>query len=975
MAELTITDFIAFFEAARGYAPFSWQVSLARRVMEKGTWPEVIALPTAAGKTACMDVAIFALASQTERLAPGSPLTMPRRIFFVVDRRIIVDEAYDRACALAKRLEDAKDGILKAVADRLRDLAMDNKPLACFQLRGGICRDNAWARSPIQPTIVTSTVDQMGSRLLFRAYGRSSKAWPIQAGLAGNDSLILLDEAHCAQPFMETLHAVKRCRTWAEDSLGSSFQVTVMSATPPVEMVDVFRDESSEPATPGHPLGNRQLAAKSTQLRVADKAKGTKTTEEFANALVKEAESLADGRPAATVIFVNRVATARCAHAILKAKYGEHAVLLTGRMRPIDRDDTVAVWLKRLSADTSRERQLDCPVFVVATQTLEVGANLDFDVLVTECASLDALRQRFGRLNRMGRPIEAPAVILVQSDQSTGSDDDPVYGPALAATWQWLNEQAEEGCLDMGIAALGKRLPSGELLARLNAPATHAPVMFPAHVDSWAQTEPEPVPTPDVEIFLHGQRRAAADVQVCWRADLDPDTNDESWLDALALCLPTASECLAVPIGAMRRWLAGTEMSTISGADVEGVEEDDTEEKGKAAEKGKTAPGVQIQRVICWRGRDEAKVISGTDKNVLRPGDVVVIPTTLEGSDVLGDGMPKTDDGRIFDWGERAQWETRAHAILRLHPSVIAGWQAGSAGDRLIELAKNCKVRLDEDREIFVEDLWEALVALGNNTHHGWLKKIVDQIIQEKNLERIIALHPVAGLVVSSKRRLQVLQDNTSGPVFLKTHLNDVEDYARRFAKGCGLPDCIIDALAFAGHNHDPGKADPRFQAMMHRSFWAQEPLLAKSIDQPTGRSAREHIRKNSGYPKQGRHELLSVRLLESAPNLLPDEENQRELALHLIASHHGYCRPFAPMVDDSNPCPVTLELDGYTLSATSDTHMEQLDSGVSDRYWRLTRRYGWWGLAWLETILRLADHRASEAEDAEESDQEEDDA
>jgi CRISPR-associated endonuclease/helicase Cas3 len=162
---------------------------------------------------------------------------------------------------------------------------------------------------------------------------------------------------------------------------------------------------------------------------------------------------------------------------------------------------------------------------------------------------------------------------------------------------------------------------------------------------------------------------------------------------------------------------------------------------------------------------------------------------------------------------------------------------------------------------------------------------------------------------------------------------------------------------------------------MMYCSPWAQEPLLAKSINQPISRAARERIRKMAGYPKHGRHELLSVHLLESAPGLLPDEEKQQELALHLIASHHGYCRPFAPIVNDANPCAVTLELDGHTLSATSDTHLEQLDSGVSDRYWRLTCRYGWWGLAWLETILRLADHRASEAEEAEESDQEDDEA
>ena len=214
---------------------------------------------------------------------------------------------------------------------------------------------------------LSSTVDQIGSRILFRAYGRSSKAWPIQAGLAANDALILLDEAHCSQPFMETLHSVRRYRQWAEKPLPNPFHISILSATPP-ETQDVFRDTSDEPRTQGHPLGDRQLAGKKTILKET-KANGRKAVPEFARELADQAEFLVKDKPWAAVIFVNYVATARAVHRILAARHGENAILLTGRMRPIDKDDTISDRLHKfdLSSSRSLDRRLSAPVFIVAT--------------------------------------------------------------------------------------------------------------------------------------------------------------------------------------------------------------------------------------------------------------------------------------------------------------------------------------------------------------------------------------------------------------------------------------------------------------------------------------------------------------------------------------------------------------------------------------------------------------------------------
>ncbi len=70
MSVLSAERFDEFFQELNGQdcRPFPWQSRLAKRVIgtaEKGgDWPSVLALPTASGKTACIDIAVFALACQ-----------------------------------------------------------------------------------------------------------------------------------------------------------------------------------------------------------------------------------------------------------------------------------------------------------------------------------------------------------------------------------------------------------------------------------------------------------------------------------------------------------------------------------------------------------------------------------------------------------------------------------------------------------------------------------------------------------------------------------------------------------------------------------------------------------------------------------------------------------------------------------------------------------------------------------------------
>src|SRR5205085_5766839 len=103
------------------------------------------------------------------------------RLIYVVDRRTVVDQATD-------------------LAERLCDNFGKGK-LTISTLRGQLADNRKWSRDPSKSAIIIGTVDLIGSALLFSGYRSSYKRRPLEAGLLGQDSLLVLDEAHLSKPF------------------------------------------------------------------------------------------------------------------------------------------------------------------------------------------------------------------------------------------------------------------------------------------------------------------------------------------------------------------------------------------------------------------------------------------------------------------------------------------------------------------------------------------------------------------------------------------------------------------------------------------------------------------------------------------------------------------------------------------------------------------------------------------------------
>jgi CRISPR-associated endonuclease/helicase Cas3 len=1011
---LTAADFPAFFHAvhcvrpAHGAGciePFSWQQRLVAKVLD-GDWPDVIDVPTGLGKTAVIDVAVFALAAQAE-WEPADRIA-PTRTFVVVNRRLIVDQTHERARLLQRRLleslTDPRGEVLADVARRLRGLSVGAghpTPLAVVRMRGGVTWSWRWLASPAQPAIVTGTVDQFGSRLLFRGYGVGDTLRPIDAALAGADRLLILDEAHLAWPFVRTIAAIDASERRARVGVLPLRRPppVLLSATPPLgqhQPRDVFRlDAAAETSE----VAQRRLTT-SRELRLVDLRSGKQATDaDLGSTLAVVAERLLGGVGRRLAVVCNTVALARHVFGLLEERLADRAdvALLIGRCREIDRWRIAEQWLAgRLAPD---ERPVGArPLVAVATQTIEVGADIDFDALVTEAAPIDALLQRLGRLDRRGSQGSAQAVVVHAAHRHDGADA-TVYGDATRRTWEWLVERAgqpesarlakvasaleEAPSLDLGPSALSALLDASTRSTLASEPPL-APVALSPTLAAWARTHPRPQPDQEVGPFLHGLDHGRPEVLACWRAGLpSPDSETlavwESELDAA----PVGShETLSLPLAEVRRFLHGEAVA--GGADVEGRPGDEDGPARRFLPAVAQGPDGRI-RLLARSGR-------------LAPGDVVVLRAEVGGHDDWGwtgewsggasdERTPVADVADLDDVRPRLRLRSAALRSLGLETDVL---NLPGADDLEADLDKRLRA---------VRSAAEAASESAGKPSSRWYTQRLATIWRNDDARlRWTAVRSGSGgtgarertmtgndrddgwWVVSAHVALPAVLGDGDGDVGaagassvsgqrvdLDSHLWDVEGRARLVGECLGLPQPLVRALGLAALAHDLGKADPRFQAMLYGGSRdraeATGRLLAKSGMDPSDRDAYREAAARSGLPAGMRHEALSASLLATALAASPEMADglDPDLVLHLVVTHHGFGRPLLPGVSDSEPEPVTARMPGMREAVTVSSDSGLIDWEAPSRYKRLGTHYGWWGLALVEAVLRLADIAVSE--------------
>ena len=963
-------DFVLAFRTLTGHEPLPWQRRLFRQLRE-ASLPSAVDIPTGLGKTAVMAIWLLARAG-------GAGL--PRRLLYVVDRRAVVDQATDFAADIRRRL---KEPALEPVR---RGLKLGRRELPISTLRGQHVDNREWLDDPAAPAIVVGTVDMIGSRLLFEGYGVSRRMRPYQAGLMGCDTLVLLDEAHLSRPFGHLLRTIElegRARA-ADDPDAVPGKFAGPRATPglppafrvlPLSATLVSESESGEAAftldcedRQDETVRKRLDASKTLTVEDLDKRALEDVLAERAWSLARE-KAGARGRPVRVLVYCDKRKTAESVNADLlrrekAAKGGAEAILFVGGRRVHERE-AACEELRRHGLLGDGDGAADAPVFVVATSAGEVGVDLDADHMVCDLVAWERMVQRLGRVNRRGSGA-ARVIVIDQGPPEKGSAGDVARHLAVRRLLNDLppagnGRQAGPGALeDICRSPVGRNRAAGASTPMPLYPALTRPL-----VDAWSMTSlVEHSGRPEVEPWLRGWIDQDPRTTVVWRrclpvraetatsgAGVVVRLGDKAVTEFFEAASPHTAERLEAETPRVVEWLrrrARKLVRTLDAASQGGEPNADGEPGSKVREtdegdEPKDTVGVDLLAPLrrgapvafvldnggkpdddggqadCVLGLEQA-ASSLTAKQLERrlAGRTLVVDARVGG---LAFGLLETGDGKPVptaedNWGKPHAWEQ----ALREDPGI-----AGLPAVRVRLLSEDERDRLVGERAVR-ENLEQAGEAWCELWAEPYRLSAADRPLTWLVVEKCLAAAP--------DENFRAIRP---APQSLEAHQERAALEADRIAADLGLPAEDRAMLVAAARHHDDGKRARRWQ----RAFSA--PRDGGPYAKTPGPLNRYVL---DGY----RHEFQSM--LDAEENGLDglDPSDERfELALHLIAAHHGCARP-AIGIDGCEGLPPTAA----ALRARA----------VGVRFARLQREWGPWGLAWWEALLRAADQRASRALD-----------
>ncbi len=953
-------------ERALGAHPFPWQVELLKRLLDDRI-PSAVDVPTGLGKTAVMAVWLVARAA-------GAPV--PRRLVYVVDRRAVVDQATEVALGLRKLVDD--DEVLRSALGLVGALPIST-------LRGQFVDNREWLEDPASPAIVLGTVDMVGSRLLFEGYGVSRKMRPYHAGLLGVDALVVLDEAHLVPGFQSLVERIaegQRRAPGARDALGigdasldglvPSFRVLPLSATGREAPGAIRLGEADFTDTLVGEVVRRRVHA-SKWLRITDEVEPSALVDRIA----AEAWATSSGGtvPVRCLVYCDRREDARKVVEALWALAGDakrahgaiETELIVGERRVFERSEA-ARRLRSLGLLAGSHVPREKPTFVVATSAGEVGIDLDADHMVCDVVPWERMVQRLGRVNRRGDGDATILVVPAAADKKTtdaldavakagaatkvgsdeagteaATDDDAPAdegavedegegkGPkrevvAIAARRRRLEQTlralrslpaAREGHDASPAALLGVRQLAREdasvrnLLDAASTPAPLAPALTRPLLEAWSMTSlDEHTGRPEVEPWLRGWvDDEDPQTTVVWRAELPvartPGGGETlmppAELEAfLDAAPPHTLERLEAPFHRVFEWLGKRSKKA-------------RDERPGGPESEDVADRVEPQ-VGRLRTHDVAAV-------VLRPGRSAV---ALRAEDVTGASKRELDDLKRALMGSTVLVDVRMGG---LGPDGLLDDNAQTAsdvGDASIEGRAALPFRVST----------RTSNGTGDGGPGAWREEA--RLVRARNGDG----EPIAWVVLESQRDEQAESEEgrSAGATraqALDEHEAWTEAHAHALATRLGLPAPYVATIALAARLHDEGKRARRWQ----RAFGAPATggPYAKTVSRPK-------LELLEGY----RHELGSLPVAEADPRVRALPPDLADLCLHLIASHHGFARPL-------------LRTDGCDAPPSLLVARAQ---AIALRFTRVERRFGPWGLAWLEAVLRAADQQASRQND-----------